>query len=181
VQSIANEFKYNLIDMIWVYNSINSGISSARNIGFKLAKYDAVLMLDSDDEILPDTLSIFSRTFQETRADVIYGIFKTEKDGRFEQKNLPTWTKGKLKKFGCYILGPRLISKKSYEYCGGFNELYRYSEDLDILMRIEKCGGKFIKVEENIGIVHDSDNRTTKTNAKDVNNIAAQIRGKFNV
>ncbi|WP_195695126.1 glycosyltransferase family 2 protein [Priestia megaterium] len=67
---IIEDYKEKNANII-VISQENSGQSFSRNIGIDLAKGDYVFFLDSDDYILPDTLSILIRKLEKNNLDLI--------------------------------------------------------------------------------------------------------------
>lgn len=62
---------------IFVYHKINGGVSSARNIGIKMAHGDRIMFLDSDDELDTKTLEILANIVTDYDYDVVCWALKT--------------------------------------------------------------------------------------------------------
>ena len=63
--------------IIYMYQN-NSGVSVARNKGIECATGDYVLFLDSDDEILPQTLEKIAEHIDRYSPDIVgYNTFRT--------------------------------------------------------------------------------------------------------
>lgn len=62
---------------IRAYHKANGGVSSARNVGIKLANGDRVMFLDSDDELEFDTLEKLNTILTEYDYDVVCWALKT--------------------------------------------------------------------------------------------------------
>ncbi len=60
-----------------IINSSNGGVSNARNIGIKAAKYDLITFIDSDDTVSSDYLKTLYCDLVETNSDIsIIGVRK---------------------------------------------------------------------------------------------------------
>jgi hypothetical protein len=60
---------------VFLLEKENGGLSSARNAGIRMAKYDKILPLDADDYLLPNSLEKMLGDF-DSGADVVYGNMK---------------------------------------------------------------------------------------------------------
>lgn len=59
-------------DKIKVISQINQGVSSARNLGIKNARYDYICFLDSDDEWMPNRLEILIKLIKLYPIESVY-------------------------------------------------------------------------------------------------------------
>ena len=67
---------------IKVVNKINGGVSTARNVGIKLAKGDWLLFADADDELYPDSLSNLFNLIENNITLIIGGYTKCNEKGK---------------------------------------------------------------------------------------------------
>lgn len=65
---------------IRVIHKVNAGVSNARNFGLLSASGEWVTFCDSDDELLPESLSNYAKTFSDD-IDVVRGGFERVKNG----------------------------------------------------------------------------------------------------
>lgn len=131
--------KFKNKNLIFFINS-DKGIYKALNKGIKLSSGNIIGILHSDDFYKNNNiLSIISKTFQKTGADIIYGdllyLTKTK-----PHKVLRYWKAGeffekKLKK-GWMPPHPTVFVKKNiFNKIGKYNTRYKISSDYDFLLR----------------------------------------------
>lgn len=128
-------------DAIYIYQK-NSGVSSARNLGIKKAKYDWIAFLDSDDEWHPNKLQEHLELHLENKnLQMSYTDEKWIRD--VKEVKLPK----KYKKFGgdifkeclshCIIAPSATIMHKDLLHrVGFFDESLEVCEDYDLWLRV---------------------------------------------
>lgn len=62
-------------DRVKIIHQVNKGLSSARNTGIMNATTEFVLMLDSDDKLLPTAVERIEKVFDDTDADIVSPSF----------------------------------------------------------------------------------------------------------
>ena len=128
-------------DIKYIYQK-NSGVSSARNKGIKIARGDWIALLDSDDEWLPNKLSEqISKIKSNLDVKILHSNEIWIRNGvRVNQMK-------KHKKFGGYIfekcldicrISPSsvLLKKEILNDIGTFDESLKVCEDYDLWLRI---------------------------------------------
>jgi len=69
-------------DLVTLVRKANAGQASALNVGFKRAKGDVLVFLDSDDELYPDAAAAVAASFGPSVAKVHYRLDMVDADGR---------------------------------------------------------------------------------------------------
>jgi radical SAM protein with 4Fe4S-binding SPASM domain len=112
--------------------------SSQRNFGIRMAKGEYFFYLDSDQELLPNSVE---EVFQKIQGN----------DAVFVADNgigTTFWSKAhgfeKAIHFGdTEVMSPRFFKRSKFLEIGGFDENLIVSEDLELCMRMKKAGFKF--------------------------------------
>ena len=132
----------------------DKGIYDALNKGIKLATGDIIGFLHSDDLLASnDIFEKISETFEETKADVVYGdlVYVDKED---TEKVIRYWKsksfKAGLLKRGWMPAHPTVFAKKEvYEKLGLFDLSFKIAADYDLMLRIfQDQGLKFIYLPE---------------------------------
>lgn len=135
----------------------NNGVASARNTGANYAKGDYIVFLDSDDVMNPNALQFLSRYHE---FDVVFGRAvnvnmddgsKTEYihektvacelrstvSGPFRQAHK------RLKDCNCIAIGAVMIKASIFRGEGGFDTMFKTSEDYELWLRMSSHGHSF--------------------------------------
>lgn len=130
----------------------DNGQSQAFNKGFSQARGQYFFWLNSDDLLLPNSLSYAFELIKKNDeckwfvantifTDLDYQIIKCSK--------APDWSDWALKDGVIYVNGPTSIFHRSLFFMsGGFNESYHFSMDTDLWIRFYKLGFKFIRINK---------------------------------
>lgn len=95
---ICDEYK-NKDSRVRVIHKENGGLSSARNVGIENATGDYVLMVDSDDYMLPNMIEIMLSTIKEHNADIcICGAYENQPDNTVELHKVHVYDKAEAMK-----------------------------------------------------------------------------------
>jgi len=146
---ITNDLKTGTSIQVNYFKKLNGGPSSARNYGIKKAKGDFIIFLDSDDELV--TESIEWRIKEFSKLDNNYGLIYGTELRIYENKN------DEIENINIYngllLHNTRLIGRINgipgqvsnyifHKYIlkavKGFNEELKFNEDFEILLKIAK-------------------------------------------
>ena len=143
------------LDILRTYSGIDltvepdKGMSDAINKGFRKARGEWVMWLNSDDLLLPGALKAvaeFATTHPE--ADVIHGAFHfIDGQGRFVRrvKSAP-YVFRILVQYGCYLASTAMFFRRASIVDQGFflNEKFKYVMDGEFYARLGKAGKRFV-------------------------------------
>lgn len=144
-------------DSIVYIKQENRGISNARNAGLKNARGRYVALLDGDDIWMPNYLeSLVGMLERAPEAAVVFPnavIFGSHPlSGKLYQDIYPCSepvTFERILTRQCYVFVSAIIRRQAIEDAGGgFDETLRAAEDLDLWLRIARCGHKFLSTPE---------------------------------
>ncbi len=148
--------------VILINNPSNSGFSATANRGIKSAKYDKVLLLNSDVKLTPDYFPGQFKYFDRADTFGVMGrIIGWDDDHIQDGAKYPSFQGGKIKTSKNYLLKDEqamsdglytmylsganaFIDKEKFWAIGGFNELFSpfYVEDFELSVRAWRLGFK---------------------------------------
>ena len=131
-----------------IINKSNGGVSSARNLGLSLAKFDYVAFLDADDTWKPDFLEKMNLLIEKAPSAALYGARQDVvlDNGNLVQSSVSTLSdnfigyvgdyflialKGLLFHTSCVVVNKKLLNNKIF-----FDESLIKGEDLDFYFNI---------------------------------------------
>jgi glycosyltransferase involved in cell wall biosynthesis len=176
-KAIVDEFKASVgQNVVYYRNEINKGPSATRNIAASKAKGSWYAFLDSDDIWHQDHLLTLMTTARENpKHGFIYSshidfsdrikkellettITDKSKDPPFISKNLPTAL------FNGFMIQPStaMVSSKLFYTVDGFDESYRYVEDLNFYFKILIKNHKFIHTGKSTSYYRQNSNGLTR-------------------
>ena len=150
---IINSFK-SITDIPLVFKKkSNGGPSSARNVGIKLANGEFILFIDSDDELLPNSIEWRQEKLEslgEDYASIFCSRTECLKNKKSTIIEVPEFN-GKLNV--CLVgrnkgipgqITNHLFRKNILLEVNGYDELLKFNEDFELILRIAKkfmfCG-----------------------------------------
>ena len=142
------------LDILRTYSGIDlsvepdKGMSDAINKGFRKARGEWVMWLNSDDRLLPGALkSVWNFAREHPEADVIHGAWNfIDADGHFKRamKAIP-FRLSILVGYGCYIASTALFLRRRTTIDEGFllNDRFRCVMDGEYYVRLGRAGKVF--------------------------------------
>lgn len=135
-----------------IIHQANSGVSTARNVGVKYARFKFVAFLDADDwwhsEFLQEALIMITHCPDADLYGINYYYVKHGKN-RVEEKGLPAgFTLGYvdyISIYGSNFCVPIncsfvIVRKSAFILLGGFRSVLRFGEDFDLWIRLALSG-----------------------------------------
>ncbi len=125
----------------------NRGPAAARNAAAKKAQGTVLVFLDSDVQVYPDTLKKIAEKFKEDHdLTAITGVWdKHQKSQNFfpqfkALRDWSYWTNERDRDGYYYLFSTRVAAMRREVFIrlGGFNEIFRQMEDVEITYRIAK-------------------------------------------
>ena len=120
-----------------VYKKLNKnqGVCNARNTGLKLAKYDWIGYLDSDNEMLPEFLETFQTEILKNPQNKIFyaKILRSDSSICGRAFNYETLLKGNYIDMGVFVHNKSLVKKY-----GKFDTKLKRLVDWDLILRYTK-------------------------------------------
>lgn len=152
------EKKYSYIKHI---SEKDNSMTEALNKGFKLATGDIIASLNADDEYLPGALNAVNKAFDDCSVEVIVfnTVFRNDSDGSVHCINRPKFFNPEIcAVFSCpFPECAFFVRKNVLEKVGLFNEKYKYTQDLELYLRIYYAGYKFKYVNYDGSVFHISE------------------------
>lgn len=124
---------------IIIIDKPNGGVSSARNVGMKVAKGEWIALLDSDDDWLPKKIEIQIKTIQEHPEIDFLGGDIDDRGLKILWKRIKGLYKADVKDV-CLKMFPQtsvaIFRRNIFEKIGGYDENQSYAEDGNYFLKI---------------------------------------------
>lgn len=139
-QAIVERYK----DKIAVFISEpDKGVSNAFNKGIQRATGDLIVLINSDDYLLPSVLSEVAKSW-DGKSDIWSGNYLALNEKSNEKHRIrPSLSFPVMPFFRRPVHQGRFIAKALYDRIGGYDETIRVPMDLEFLMRADRLGATF--------------------------------------
>lgn len=135
-----------------VISEPDNGISHAFNKGIQKASGDLIVLVNSDDYLLPGVLRQVAETW-DGESDIWSGNYiASTNDNNDCYRIRPSLDFPVMPFFRRPVHQGRFITKKLYDRIGMYDESIRYPMDLDFLMRATRAGAKFQYVDTDVAV-----------------------------
>lgn len=178
------EIATNYKDRVCAIRKENGGVSSARNVGLRVAKHQFIALLDADDIMCEDRLTIQYNALSKSPESVLCCTSDEliGKDDEILDKKNSTLDTSKIQ--GATLLqklfhrnfintSSVMLRKTPALQAGGFNEQISHSEDLDLWLRLSRLGS-FLTLSDRLVKYRQHENQS-------INNSIAMAKGRFEV
>lgn len=125
-----------------VNNETNVGLTMSLNKAIGLARGDYIARQDADDISLPERFEEQIKYLDEHPETVLLGtsIYEIDEHGKvLGRVVLKAKPGGSLLKRNHFSHGSTMFRKEVFNKLGGYNALFRYSQDYDLWLRMARC------------------------------------------
>ena len=157
--NIVNSYAHQIDCII---SEADKGISDAFNKGIAKATGELIVLINSDDELLPEALQIVADTW-DGKSDIWSGDYTAWNEQTGQSFTIcPSLDFPTPPYFRRAVHQGRFIAKKLYERIGLYDENIKYPMDLEFLMRAYRNGATFQYIPQSVakfrlgGVTNDS-------------------------
>jgi GT2 family glycosyltransferase len=134
----------------------DTGQANAINTGFLEVAADCEIMayLNSDDTLLPDTLTYIAGVFQSRPdIDIVYGhrIFIDQNDQEIGRAVFPPHDAGALRYIGYVPQETMFWRRRVWDKIGPIDETFRFALDWDFMLRAQQAGFNMVRLPRFLG------------------------------
>lgn len=122
-----------------ISNPVNIGLTKSLNIGIRHAQGEYIARQDADDISLPNRLKAQLRHFQHYPETALLGTsaYCIDGDGKiFCEATALANPRGRLFERNRFTHGSTMFKTEIVRHLGGYNELFKYSQDYELWLRI---------------------------------------------
>jgi len=151
--------KYDKYITKWTSEKDN-GISDAFNKAIRLATGDLICLLNSDDELLPNTVKMITE-LAKPDADIIHGNIIVHKIDKMQYICKPSLDYSLLLKKSMILNHPGMfIAKRAYQKFGLYNMAYRCAMDRELLARMYSKNAVFQYIDTELVVFYQGGEST---------------------
>lgn len=142
VQKIEKFIKeHGKVSSQFIKRETNGGLPAARNSGLKVAKYDTIAFLDSDDIYYPEKITKSTKVLERfANVGVVYTDYDVldMQNGGTTKREFKNAFDLRLFQQQCIISTNSVVRKDIFDKVGLYNEKYRTTEDYELWFRVLK-------------------------------------------
>ena len=165
-----------------INNSRNLGLAASLNKGLNYATSDLIVRMDADDLSLPCRVEILYRFMKSNPEVGVCGSWVSHIDQH--NKILSVWQTPRTHSdiidqlnFTCPIAHPSVIVRRELlEEVGGYDETFRYAQDLDLWLRLADHGARFSNYPQSLYLLRQHPFRVSNRSGESQINYALAAR-----
>lgn len=140
-------------------NADNIGLARLRNLALQHARYQHLLFLDADNELIPGNIPIFYRAAQDTGAAMVYGNIMRKQLGSDTVEYIVSNESFQNYMFDYSIIDScAMIDRMQVLDMGGYNSTSQVAEDWELVLHLAVNGRLIVFVPVTLGIYYLSPN-----------------------
>jgi glycosyltransferase involved in cell wall biosynthesis len=161
----------------------DKGQSDAINLGFSRSSGDIMAWLNSDDILVPGTLSYIANYFvKNPNVDVVYGNrLIIDKDSKLVGKWVLPDHRNEILKWADYVPQETMFWRRSiWDQVGGINPTFKFALDWDFICRMIDANAKIVHIPKFFGAfrAHSQQKTATNINTDGISEMEL-IRGRY--
>ena len=158
----------------------NAGLSASRNQALAHSRYRYITFLDADNELIPENLSIFLKTLEETEAVAAYGNLLVRSAASTQAHNILSNESLQKRIFQAnYVDAFAVFDRLQLIDAGGYEPTFHALEDLELWQHLASNGRRIVFVPVVMGYYYALPVSMGRDDVKD-RAVGARIQRIFN-
>ncbi len=137
----------------------NRGLAAARNLGLSIATYRYLVLMDADNELVPENLGLFHRSIVNTRAAVVFGNLLRRDLNAMAACGVLSYRSFHPSIFdGNYIDAFAMVDRAQVLDAGGYDSSCTAHEDYELWLHLASTGHRLVFVPSVLGYYYQLKN-----------------------